>query len=124
MSVLCCSENMHFLARQLIDLVPHLYLWCAGFFPSVGPAELQEEALTIPLRCAPSVLREVQLGFGGFVAHRYSESGFPAPGDGSKVVQLSHHGNAHTGRRPLDCVQCGHEVAAALHELGVGTGGE
>ena len=56
--------------------------------------------------------------------HPYSDSGLPAPGDGPSVVRLIHRGNAHEGRRPTDCEQCGREVAAELRRLNVGTGGE
>ncbi|XP_070203614.1 uncharacterized protein [Littorina saxatilis] len=55
-----------------------------------------------------------------FKVHDYSDSGVPAPGDGLSVIRLSHHGNAHTGRWPVDCAQCGQDIAAVLRRLGVG----
>ncbi|XP_070184187.1 uncharacterized protein [Littorina saxatilis] len=56
------------------------------------------------------------------VGHNYSDSGVPAPGDGLRVIRLSHHGNAHRGRWPVECQQCGKEVAVELRRLGVGSG--
>ena len=113
---------------ELARRVPYLYLWMAGVDHTVIPPELQAEDFTTPLRSAPVVQREVQPGIDwrsriGEV-HSYSDSGLPAPGDGPSVIRLSHRGNAHTGRWPLDCAQCGHEVAAELRRLGVGSGGE
>ena len=52
--------------------------------------------------------------------HGYSDSGLPAHGDGPSVVQVYHHGDGHTSRHPVDCVQCGHDVADLLRRLGVG----
>ena len=114
------------LVTALTGRVSNLYLWCAGCDHRYIPSDLQEEPLTTPLRCAPSVLREVEPGVDEWtgVVNSYSDSGLPAPGDGPSVIRLSHRGNAHTGRWPLDCAQCGHEVAAELRRLGVGSGGE
>ena len=111
---------------ELTGRVPHLCIWCASVLRAPIPPELREELLTTPLRCAPSVLREVEPGVDEWtgVVNSYSDSGLPAPGDGPSVIRLSHRGNAHTGRQPLDCVHCGHEVAAELRRLGVGTGGK
>ena len=107
---------------ELTGQVTHLYLWCAGVVHTDIPTELQEEVLTTPLRSAPVVIREVQpaLGVWSGVVHLYSDSGLPAPGDGPSVVQLYHHGDGHTSQHPVDCVQCGHDVAALLSRLGVG----
>ena len=100
----------------------HLYLWCAGVGHTDIPPALQAEILTTPLRSAPAVLRAVQpvLDVWSGEVHGYSDSGLPAPGDGPSVVELSHHGDGHTGRHPVDCVQCGHDVAVVLRRLGVG----
>lgn len=114
------------LVRELTGRVPRLYLWCAGVHHRDIPSELKTEVLTTPLRSATAVLREVKPGvdrWSGLV-YGYSDSGLPTPGDGPSVVRLSHHGSAHTGRWPLDCVQCGHDVAAELRRLGVGPRGE
>ena len=52
--------------------------------------------------------------------HGYSDNGLPAPGDGPSVEEGYHHGDGHTGDHPVDCVQCGHDVAVLLSRLGVG----
>ena len=54
----------------------------------------------------------------------YSDSGLPAPGDGPSVIELEHGGDGHSGLHPLDCDQCGRNVAATLRNIGVGAGGE
>ena len=104
----------------------NLYLWCAGVVHTDIPHELQVEALTTPLRSAPSVIREVQdwLEVWSDEVHGYSDSGLPAPGDGPSVIRLLHGGSRHRSEHPVDCVQCGTNVAAQLRELGVGAGGE
>ena len=82
--------------------------------------------LTTPLRSAPSVVREVQpdLDERSHAIRGYSDSGLPAPGDGPSVIELDHDGNGHRGRHPVDCDQCGRDVAATLRSIGVGVGGE
>ena len=110
----------------LTGRVQNLNIWVAGVFHTNITTELQKEVLTTPLRCAPAVLREVGPvvdRLSGHV-HSYTDSGLPVPGDGLRVVRLSHHGDAHTGRWPVECVQCGKDVAVELRRLGVGPGGE
>ena len=82
--------------------------------------------LTTPLRSAPSVLREVQpaLAARSDEIHGYSDSGLPAPGDGPIVIRLDHGGDGHRGLNPVDCDQCGRDVADTLRRIGVGGGGE
>ena len=111
---------------ELTGRVQNLHLWAASVFHSQRPPALQEEVLTTPLRSAPAVLREVgpEVGIWSNLIHPYSDSGLPAPGDGPSVVQLTHDANAHTGRDPTDCEQCGKDVAAELRRLDVGSGGE
>ena len=111
---------------ELTGRVTHLYLWCAGVYHRHIPPELQEEVLTTPLRSAPSVVREVQPGLDlrSGAIHGYSDSGLPAPGDGPSVIELHHGGDGHRCRHPVDCDQCGRDVAATLRSLGVGDGGE
>ncbi|XP_070202899.1 uncharacterized protein [Littorina saxatilis] len=108
------------LVTRLAQRVPHLYLWCAGVYNTEIPPALQTQVFTVPLRSAPAVLREIQPVIHRYPVHAYSDSGVPAPGDGLSVIRLSHHGNAHTGRWPLDCAQCGQDIAAVLRRLGVG----
>ena len=123
MSILCYrNQGLHRLVSELTGRVTHLYLWCAGVGHTDRPPALQVKLLTTPLRSAPAVIREVQpaLGLWSDEVHGYSDNGLPAPGDGPSVVRLYHHGDGHTGRHPVDCVQCGHDVAALLRRLGVG----
>ncbi len=82
--------------------------------------------LTTPLRSAPSVLRAVQpeIDVWSGVIHGYSDSGLPAPGDGPSVIELDHDGDGHRGLNPVDCDQCGRDVADTLRRIGVGGGGE
>ncbi|XP_070207910.1 uncharacterized protein [Littorina saxatilis] len=118
------GQRLTTLVARLAESVPGLHLWAAGVVHTDIPPSLRPEPLTVPLRCAPSVLREVQTAVGRYRGvHNYSDSGVPAPGDGLRVIRLSHHGNAHTGRWPAECRQCGKEVAAELRRLGVGNGG-
>ena len=127
MSIVCYSDQEQSLQRlvsKLTGRVTHLYLWCAGVGHTDIPSALQVELLTSPLRSAPAVLREVQPAVDLWSrvgqVHGYSDSGLPAPGDGPSVMQLYHHGDSHTSDHPVDCVQCGHDVAALLRRLGVG----
>ena len=110
--------------RELTGRVPHLCLWCAGVAHTDRPPALQEEVLTTPLRSVPAVLREVRPATGVWSrageVHGYSDSGLPAHGDGPSVVRFYHHGDGHISYHPVDCVQCGHNVAALLRRLGVG----
>ena len=104
----------------------NLYLWCAGVVHTNRPPELQEEVVTTPLRSAPSVTREVRerLDEWSGEVHDYSDSGLPPPGDWHNPKELLHRGHGHRSEHPVDCDQCGREVAAQLRELGVGAGGE
>ena len=111
---------------ELTGGVKNLYLWCAGVVHTDIPPELQEEVLTTPLRSAPSVIREVQkrLDEWSGKVHDYSDSGLPAPGDGPSVIKLLHRGHRRTHEHPVDCDQCGRNVAAKLRKLDVGAEGE
>ena len=127
MSILCYSApGLHRLVSELTGRVTHLYLWCAGVYHRDIPRQLQEEVLTTPLRSAPSVLRALQPGLDAWssVIHGYSDSGLPAPGDGPSVIELHHDGYGHRGQYPVDCDQCGRDVADTLRRIGVGVGGE
>ncbi|KAK7094229.1 hypothetical protein V1264_007878 [Littorina saxatilis] len=112
------------LVKQLHDKVGQLFLWSAGVPHGGIPPELQSEVLTTPLRCAPVVLREVKAGLDQTTdVHSYSDTSLPAPGDGQSVIRLSHQGHMHTAQGPVDCVDCGREIAVVLRQLGVGSGG-
>ena len=112
--------------RKLTGRVKHLYLWCAGVYHTDIPPALQEEVLTTPLRSAPCIIREVQpaLDVQSYAIRGYSDSGLPAPGDGPSVIELEHGGHGHSGLHPVDCDQCGRDVADTLRSIGVGAGGE
>ena len=111
---------------ELTGRVTHLYLWCAGVYHTDIPPALQEEVLTTPLRSAPCIIRTVQsaLDVQSRAIRGYSDSGLPAPGDGPSVIELEHRGDGHRGRHPVDCDQCGRNVADTLRSIGVGAGGE
>ena len=111
---------------ELTGRVTHLYLWCAGVYHRDIPPELQEEVLTTPLRSAPSIIRTVRPGLDArsHEIRGYSDSGLPAPGDGPSVIELHHDGYGHREQDPVDCDQCGRDVAAQLRSIGVGAGGE
>ena len=110
----------------LTGRVTHLYLWCAGVYHRDIPREVQEEVLTTPLRSAPVIVRTVQPAVHVWSRdiRDYSDSGLPAPGDGPSVIQLHHGGDGHRGLNPVDCDQCGRDVADTLRRIGVGGGGE
>ena len=120
------DQGLQRLVSGLTGRVTHLCLWCAGVVHTDIPPKLHEEVLTTPLRSAPSVIREVQprLGVWSREVHDYSDRGLPAPGEGPSVIKLLHDGDDHRRRHPVDCVQCGRDVAAKLRELGVGAEGE
>ena len=109
---------------ELTGRVRHLYLWCAGVVHTARPPELQVEVLTTPLRSAPVVIREVQPVLAEWShlgkVHRYSDNGLPVHGEGPNVLRFCHRGDGHTSDHPVDCVQCGHDVAVVLRRLGVG----
>ena len=73
-----------------------------------------------------TVIREVQkrLGVWSGEVRDYSDSGLPAPGDGDSVIKLLHRGHRRTHEHPVDCDQCGRDVAAKLRKLDVGAEGE
>ncbi|KAK7092698.1 uncharacterized protein [Littorina saxatilis] len=115
-------QHKTFVSR-LIQRVVNLHLWVTCVHHTEVPPALQQEVFTFPLRSAPAVLREIQsaVGKSKIQVHEYSDSSVPAPGDGLGVIRLSHHGNSHTGRWPVDCVQCGQNIATELRSLGVGS---
>ncbi|XP_070206328.1 uncharacterized protein [Littorina saxatilis] len=109
------------LVTELIAKIPGLHLWAARIGNHDVPRELKEENLRLPLRSAPSVLREVEKAFCVYDdITKYSNNGVPSPADGLDVIRLSHHGDGHNGLWPDECEQCGRNVAVKLHSLGVG----
>ncbi|KAK7088785.1 uncharacterized protein [Littorina saxatilis] len=109
------------LLKELADRFPGLHLWAARIGHRDVPSDLVRVELTLPLRSAPVIQRLVQLAREELTHFsQYSNNGVPSPGDGLSVIRLSHHGDAHTGRWPVDCELCGHNVAAELRRLRVG----
>ncbi|XP_070210200.1 uncharacterized protein [Littorina saxatilis] len=130
-------DEAHFIARddagkrhtklisELTQSVPELHLWAACVQHIDIPKELQHEEFTVPLRCAPVIQRVITpvVKMVSKQVREYTDCGVPAPGDGLRVVELSHHGNDHTGQWPAECNKCGKEVAAELRRLDVGRAG-
>lgn len=112
------------IARELLSRVPSLHYWAATNGKICVPEVFQSETLTVPLRCAPSVLEEVTKGIKNtFGICGYSTGAVPSPFDGPNVIRLHHCSSSHLVRWPLDCEQCGHDIAAELKKLGVGIPG-
>nr|KAG5688051.1 hypothetical protein BaRGS_017805 [Batillaria attramentaria] len=113
------------LIEELSAIVPQLSLWTASVYIVGIPTCLKEEPLTIPLRCAPAVHRELDalIRMQTKLIHLYSRSSAPSPSDGPKVIRVTHQGQGHAGTWPLQCVQCGAEVAGVLRQLRVGSTG-
>ncbi|XP_070209383.1 uncharacterized protein [Littorina saxatilis] len=111
------------MVTELVNTVPKLHLWSACVLKEGIPEQLQEEIFTTPLRCAPVVLRELQPAISRFNVYDYSDMGIPSHGDGPNVIRLYHQGKGHVGQWPVECPQCGCDVAAELRLLGVGTTG-
>nr|KAG5701949.1 hypothetical protein BaRGS_034531 [Batillaria attramentaria] len=110
------------LIDDLASSVNRLCLWAATVSHANTPQGLQLVRMTLPLRSAPVVLREVEKGIveaGGEISS-YTSSGTLPPSDGPRVISLRHHGEDHAGRWPVDCYECGLEVAKVLKDLHVG----
>ena len=110
------------LVSDLSARVPRLRLWAATLWHDDIPPGLQVEPLTVPLRSAPVITRQVQSAFSRYRGlHSYSDT--PSPSDGPSVIRLRHEGAGHAGRWPVECDGCGREVAAVLRQLNVGVTG-
>ena len=124
-----CHSRLHFakLVAGVLAAVPGVHLWAAGIYDVNTPAALRREALQLPLRSAPAVVREVAAGISNYTSTvlPYATSGAAAPTDGPAVAVVHHDtGAGHAGvLSPRDCRQCGEAVAAQLARLGVGSGG-
>nr|KAG5688071.1 hypothetical protein BaRGS_007116 [Batillaria attramentaria] len=77
------------LIEELSAIVPQLSLWTASVYIVGIPTCLKEEPLTIPLRCAPAVHRELDalIRMQTKLIHLYSRSSAPLPSDGPKVIR-------------------------------------
>ncbi|KAK7093328.1 hypothetical protein V1264_007103 [Littorina saxatilis] len=111
------------LIEELSARVSDLHIWVTSLLYAKVPSVLQREDMTVPLRSAPVVVREVEQGIAmaRSAVLRYTHPVIPAPGDGLEVTRLFHCGVAHPGSSPVDCYRCGQEVADILRRFGVGT---
>ncbi|XP_025113046.1 uncharacterized protein LOC112575403 [Pomacea canaliculata] len=108
---------------ELLEIVPHLHLWAASCYHKVAPAGWQEEYLTRPLRSPPVVVREVEQDIVMALdrdVQAYSERGVPDHTDGPPVKHIIHHGHGRSPYWPVNCVNCGREVARFLLSLQMG----
>lgn len=89
------------------------------------PDCLRKESLTIPLRCPPVVVREVEMAEEirtGDVLPYVTRLALTAPTDGPRVRVLVHRG--HKAIFPEYCVECGRATADVLmNDLHVGVQG-
>ncbi|KAK7490036.1 hypothetical protein BaRGS_00018736, partial [Batillaria attramentaria] len=113
------------LIEELHSRIQHLSLWTASVYRVGIPTCLQREPMTVQLRCAPVIHREVDavLRMQGHLIYPYTSSTVPSPSDGPRVIRLRHQGQGHAGLWPLQCVKCGQEVAGVFRQLQVGTKG-
>ena len=124
----CYSEFFPDLCDALHRAAPNTCLWGAGVFRLFSPRPCVREVdwLTTPLRCPPSVHREVARSdaIGGHVIPAYRQEAWPSPTEGPDVHWLQHDGQPdHGGDEPEDCLQCGLEVGHLLHHLRDGQSG-
>nr|KAG5697663.1 hypothetical protein BaRGS_011212 [Batillaria attramentaria] len=120
------SNNTAFqqFCEQLNAAVPDLHLWAAAVQHGHKPDCLQEERLTVPLRCPPAVVKEVEKApeFKKGHVHAYSAHPVHAPTDGPDVWHLEHVQNdkGHADQLfPKDCEHCGENIAKVLKDLDV-----
>nr|KAG5706692.1 hypothetical protein BaRGS_005762 [Batillaria attramentaria] len=86
-----------------------------------GPPEVP---MTEPLRTPPAVTRHVQQSDairGINWVRDYTAGPTPPPSDGPAPRVLHHTGQGHSEGSPVDCVECGKNVASVLRELHVET---
>ena len=65
-------------------------------------------------------MREIRPAFDQLpMLHDYSDGSLAAPGDGMRVRHLRHRGSDgdHAAGGPVECVQCGRDVASELRAL-------
>ena len=103
-----------------------LTIWAASVLRDRIPTLMQEVILTEPLRTPPSVTAEVQrsdrLRKGR--VHSYTDPRSPLPSVGPAPLYL-YHTDEHGALGPIECRQCGLELAKLLKEelqVGVCTG--
>lgn len=102
----------------LCERRPNICLWVASPRNDQKLEELQEERMTIPLRCPPAVLSEVGKAVERAESvFKYTTGVLASPCDGPLIYRLKHQGPGHTERWPLECVECGKRVAGILQQL-------
>lgn len=109
----------------LTSLGSGLHVWAADMGNIDIPTQLDQAVFTVPLRYCSVVLREVEEGISHYsTVASYTDCGLPAPSDGPNVIRLVHYRNGHEGhdgRWPVQCWQCGLQVADLLcRRLAVG----
>ncbi|XP_025091209.1 uncharacterized protein LOC112562280 isoform X1 [Pomacea canaliculata] len=113
------------LCTSLLGKVPGLHMWAAAMRHGHKPDCLRKESLTIPLRCPPVVVREVEMAEEirtGDVLPYVTGLALTAPTDGPRVRVLVHRG--HKAIFPEYCVECGRATADVLmNDLHVGVQG-
>ncbi|XP_070206633.1 uncharacterized protein [Littorina saxatilis] len=111
------------LIEKLTTKCPDLRLWACRVDRSELSPLLHTESLTLPLRCAPVIVREVQPAFTQLThLENYSDTMLPSPADGLRVITLRHQGEGHIVMWPVECCECGSIIADELTRLGVGRG--
>lgn len=107
--------------------MPGLHLWAAAIRQGHRPTLLHLETLTHPLRCPPSVVREVQQAEemqNNDVLQYAEDVTLTSPTDGPTVTWLLHGGQQHGGAHPEYCEECGMATADYLrNKLNVGKSG-
>lgn len=114
------------LCTQLASRIPGMYLWGASIYHGYAPPDVTEFKFTEPLRTPPEITDEVkksEIMRDGFV-RGYGVRSTPPVSRGLPPRHLRHKGSNHNvGRTPVDCEQCGLNVADVLEELNVGKAG-
>ncbi|XP_070209681.1 uncharacterized protein [Littorina saxatilis] len=105
--------------------IPSLSVWCASVHKLESlPFWMCERQLTTPLRCPPTVTKEVAKSkeMKGSGIPSYSSTPAPAATEGPPVRWLPHKGgqDGHSKGTAMNCNACGDAVVQLLKELGVG----
>lgn len=122
------DDGPHFqdFCAMLCERVKILRLWAASVGHRRIPSCLREKRLTVPLRCPPSVVREVAQApeFRRGQVLEYTLSKTLAPTDGPPVLWKFHHNQSeHADGEPEDCYFCGVIIYEVLRQLHVGPKG-
>ncbi|XP_070209680.1 uncharacterized protein [Littorina saxatilis] len=112
--------------NELHPKIPSLSFWCASVHKLISrPSWMCERQLTTPLRCPPTVTKEVAKSrvmkeSSGIPS--YSSTPAPAATEGPPVRWLPHKGgqDGHSRCTAMNCNACGDAVVQLLKELGVG----